>query len=65
MTRRLIAILRGVDPPNAAAETAAALVAAGITWIEVPLNSPDPLRQHRRHAGGARRRAPGSAPAPC
>lgn len=43
MTRRLIAILRGV-PPEEAVATAAALVAAGITWIEVPLNSPKPLR---------------------
>lgn len=43
MTRRLIAILRGLEPARAE-ETAAALIAAGITWIEVPLNSPDPLR---------------------
>lgn len=42
MRRRLIAILRGLDPDHAR-ETAAALVAAGITWIEVPLNSPRPL----------------------
>ncbi|WP_099868135.1 2-dehydro-3-deoxy-6-phosphogalactonate aldolase [Pararhizobium haloflavum] len=42
MTRRLIAILRGLDPARAVA-TATALLDAGITRIEVPLNSPDPL----------------------
>lgn len=42
MTLPLIAILRGVTPPEAPA-IGAALVAAGITTIEVPLNSPDPL----------------------
>lgn len=40
--RNLIAILRGIAPPEAAA-TAKALVQAGITRIEVPLNSPDPF----------------------
>lgn len=42
MTRSLIAILRGIRPEEAV-ETGAALIAAGITSIEVPLNSPDPL----------------------
>lgn len=38
----LVAILRGVAPPEAEA-IGEALVAAGIQLIEVPLNSPDPL----------------------
>lgn len=38
----LVAILRGVGPDEAL-EVGAALVDAGFTLIEVPLNSPDPL----------------------
>ncbi len=42
MTRNLVAILRGVTPLEANA-VCAAILEAGITQIEVPLKSPDPI----------------------
>lgn len=43
MSRQLIAILRGIEPTQAI-EAAAVIIAAGITKIEVPLNSPDAVK---------------------
>ncbi len=49
MTRPIIAILRGLTPPDAVA-AAGACIKAGITRIEVPLNSPDAFTSIRRMA---------------
>lgn len=43
MSRPIIAILRGLQPSEAEA-VGQAIIDAGIDQIEVPLNSPDPLR---------------------
>ncbi len=43
MSREIIAILRGIRPDEATA-ICGELIEAGITRIEVPLNSPEPLR---------------------
>ena len=53
MSRKLIAILRGLDPADAV-EIGTVLVEAGITWIEVPLELAAAARQHRGDAGGTR-----------
>ncbi|MDR5874686.1 2-dehydro-3-deoxy-6-phosphogalactonate aldolase [Vreelandella gomseomensis] len=49
MTLPLIGILRGVTPDDAVA-VGGALLDAGITQIEVPLNSPDPFTSIQRLA---------------
>lgn len=56
MIREIVAILRGVTPPEVEAH-AEALIAAGITAIEVPLNSPDPYDSIQRLVAGAGGRA--------
>lgn len=48
-SRPIIAILRGITPPEAES-VAASLIAAGIDRIEVPLNSPDALTSIARIA---------------
>ncbi|MEM1429807.1 MAG: 2-dehydro-3-deoxy-6-phosphogalactonate aldolase [Pseudomonadota bacterium] len=55
MHREIIAILRGITPDEAIAVTEA-LIGAGVTKIEVPLNSPDPFESIDRmvRAAGAR-----------
>jgi 2-dehydro-3-deoxyphosphogalactonate aldolase len=52
----LIAILRGLHP-NEAAAVGEALVAAGITILEVPLNSPEPYDSIRTLSGVLKGRA--------
>jgi 2-dehydro-3-deoxyphosphogalactonate aldolase len=54
--RPLIAILRGITPPEAEA-VLEALIGAGIGLIEVPLNSPDPLESIEKMVAAARGRA--------
>jgi 2-dehydro-3-deoxyphosphogalactonate aldolase len=46
----LIAILRGIEPAQAC-DVAAALLDAGLRWIEVPLNSPAPFDSIARLVG--------------
>lgn len=54
MTRNIIGILRGIRPEEAEA-TCAALIDAGLTTIEIPLNSPQPLQtiEHLARTFGA------------
>ena len=56
MTPDVIAILRGITP-NEAVPVMELLIDTGITKIEVPLNSPQPLVSIRRMAEAAKGRA--------
>ena len=56
MSRNIIAILRGITPSEAEA-AAIALVDAGITTIEVPLNSPNPFESIKAMADAVGDRA--------
>lgn len=56
MSRNIIAILRGITP-HEALPAAKVLIEAGITRIEVPLNSPDPLDSIASVARGVADRA--------
>ena len=47
----LVAILRGVRPDEAA-DVGTALIDSGFRIIEVPLNSPQPLKEEHRDVGG-------------
>jgi 2-dehydro-3-deoxyphosphogalactonate aldolase len=51
MDRKIIAILRGIKPSEIL-DACAALIGAGITAIEVPLNSPNPIESIRRAVKG-------------
>ena len=51
MQRELIAILRGIQP-NEVHDITRALIDAGITKIEVPLNSPNPFQSIEQMANG-------------
>lgn len=56
MTRPLIAILRGISPEHSVA-AAMAILDAGISTIEIPLNSPAPLESIRLMSGAVGDRA--------
>ena len=47
----LVAILRGVEPDEVVA-IGQAVIDAGLRAIEVPLNSPEPLAEHRGSCRG-------------